>query len=119
MNEARNMRVRTMKRIFAAAPAAVPAAALAATPPALSEPGNLSEFVANFASIANFWIIGFLIGFGFFGVLIGLMTYAGAGGNEERMGKARARIIYGLIGMFVMFSFWGIVHLLTKTYLGV
>jgi len=85
---------------------------------ALEEPKNLTEFVNNFISVLNL-VVAFAAFFGFFGLITGILKYTGAGGDEERLGKARQLIIYGLIGMLIIFSFWGIAKLLAKTYLGV
>ncbi len=82
------------------------------------KPTNLTEFVNNFIKILNPVVI-FVASFGFFGLLTGILKYVGAGGDEERLGKAKQLIIYGLLGMLIIFSFWGIANLLAKTYLGV
>ena len=84
---------------------------------ALDTPKNFTEFVNNFISILN-PVIFFVVGLGFFGLIIGLLKYVGAGGDEERLGKAKQLIIYGLIGMFIMFSFWALAQIIAKTYLG-
>lgn len=36
-------------------------------------------------------------------------------GNEEAKEKAKALMLWGLIGFFVMVSVWGLVHILTGT----
>ncbi len=84
----------------------------------LSQPGkaNLMNFVNNFSTVLNV-VIPFVAGLGFFGFLIGVLKYVGAGGDEERLGKAKQLILYGLIGLLVMFSFWGLAKLLANTYL--
>ena len=84
---------------------------------ALNTPTNLAEFVHNFLDILT-PVIFFVAGLGFFGMLVGILKYVGAGGDEERLGKAKQLVVYGLIGMFIMFSFWGLAKILAKTYLG-
>lgn len=81
-----------------------------------TSPTNLSEFVNNFIAVLNV-VIPFAMFFGFFGFLVGVLKYVGAGGDEERLGKAKQLIVYGLIGLLVMFSFWGLAKLLANTYL--
>ncbi|MES2087475.1 MAG: hypothetical protein V4467_00625 [Patescibacteria group bacterium] len=93
-----------------------PFLAVAATPATPSR--NFSEFVLNFINILGD-VTMFVAGLGFFGLLTGILKYSGAGGDEERLGKAKQLIIYGLLGMFIIFSFWGLARLLANTYLGV
>lgn len=81
-------------------------------------PKNLTTFVMNFIDIL-IPVTLFVSGFGFFGMLTGILKYVGAGGDEERLGKAKQLILYGLLGMLIMFSFWGLARLLANTYLGV
>ena len=82
------------------------------------EPTNLTQFVNNFNSILNPVIL-FVASLGFFGFLTGVLKYTNAGGDEERLGKAKQLIAYGLVGMLIMFSFWGIAKILSSTYLAV
>ena len=93
-----------------------PLVTFAAAP--LTTPRNLTEFVNNFTTILNV-IVPFVAGFGFFGFITGVLKYVNAGGDEERLGKAKQLIAYGLIGMLVMFSFWGLAKILAATYLAV
>jgi hypothetical protein len=86
---------------------------------ALTTPSkNLGELVNNF--IINLTpVVIFIAGFGFFGLLTGILKYIGAGADEERLGKAKQLIVYGLLGMIIIFSFWGMARLLANNYLGV
>ncbi len=85
---------------------------------ALTTPNNLTEFVNNFLTILD-PVIFFVAGLGFFGMLTGILKYVGAGGDEERLGKGKKLIIYGLVGMFIMFSFWGLAKILANSYIPV
>lgn len=91
-------------------------AVFAAAP--LATPTNLTEFVNNFNTILT-PVLFFVAGFGFFGFIAGVLKYVGAGGDEERLGKAKQLIAYGLVGMLIMFSFWGLAKILAGTYLAV
>lgn len=82
------------------------------------QPTNFTEFVINFIDVLTTVTI-FIAGFGFFGMVVGIMKYSGAGGDEERLGKAKQLISYGLLGMLIIFSFWGLAQLIARTYLGV
>lgn len=91
---------------------------------ALNPPQNLADFANNFNKILNggagwIGITQLLIGFCFFGIIIGILRYSGAGGNEEKLGEGKQLIFYGIIGLFIAFTFWGLAKLLAKTYLGV
>lgn len=99
---------------------ALPSVALALS---LEKPTNLTEFVNNFLTILNgdlsrgvFGIVPFLVGFCFFAFIIGVLKYTGAGGDEERLGKAKQLIAYGLVGMVIALSFWGLAALVARTY---
>ena len=88
------------------------------TVPTLQKPKNFSQFVSNFINILN--LVVFLVaGFGFFGMITGLLKYAGAGGDEEKLSKAKQLIAYGFLGLLIIYSFWGIAKLLANSYLGV
>lgn len=45
----------------------------------------------------------------------GVVTYITAAGDEEKRKKGQQRIIYGLIGLFVLVAFWGIVNVAVTT----
>lgn len=47
--------------------------------------------------------------------LWGIIRYITSAGDEEKQKAARGYIIYGLIGIFVMVAFWGIITILTNT----
>ncbi len=46
----------------------------------------------------------------------GLFKYIRAGGNEKELSNAKNFIIFGLIGMAVMFSVWALVLTVTNTF---
>ncbi len=37
-------------------------------------------------------------------------------GNEEKQGEARALMLYGIVGFFLMVSVWGLVNILVGTF---
>ncbi|MSU55252.1 MAG: hypothetical protein EXS46_01780 [Candidatus Taylorbacteria bacterium] len=85
---------------------------------ALDKPENLTDFVGNFITSLDF-VIAFIVLLSFFTFLTGILKYVNAGGDEERLGKAKQLIIYGILGLFVMFSFWGLASIVSNTSLGV
>ncbi len=48
--------------------------------------------------------------------LWGIVKYITAAGDEEKAKSARGYIIYGLIGVFVMVAFWGIIQVVASTF---
>jgi TRAP-type C4-dicarboxylate transport system permease small subunit len=48
----------------------------------------------------------------------GIIRYIAAAGNEEEIKKAKGYIIYGLIGIFVLIAWWGIIQIVLKTFFG-
>jgi TRAP-type C4-dicarboxylate transport system permease small subunit len=48
--------------------------------------------------------------------LWGMVKYVTAAGDEEKIKSARGYIIYGLIGIFVMIAFWGIIQVFAETF---
>ncbi len=48
--------------------------------------------------------------------LWGIVQFITAAGDEEKIKAARGSIIYGLIGIFVMVSFWGIIQVFGSTF---
>ncbi len=48
--------------------------------------------------------------------LWGIAKFITAAGDETKIKSARGYIIYGLIGIFVMVSFWGIIQVFGSTF---
>jgi len=48
--------------------------------------------------------------------LWGVILYIVAGGDEEKLARAKSFIIAGLIGLFVMIAIWGLVRVLVTTF---
>lgn len=48
--------------------------------------------------------------------LWGVILYVVAGGDEEKLARAKSFIIAGLIGLFVMIAIWGLVRVLVTTF---
>lgn len=85
---------------------------------ATKPPTNLTEFVNNFMNILNY-VLPVVASLGFFGFITGVLKYVNAGGDEERLSQSKQLMVYGLLGMFIMFTFWGIAKLLSNSYLTV
>ena len=48
--------------------------------------------------------------------LYGIVKYISSNDDEENRKKSKNIMIYGIIGLFVMISFWGIVNILINTF---
>lgn len=62
------------------------------------------------------WIVPLLIGVAVLFFLIGVVKYIMAGGDEDKRTEGRNAMIYGIIGLFVMISVWGLVGILSNTF---
>ena len=67
---------------------------------------DLAQVVVN---IIN-WVLGFLALVAIVIVLIGGFEWMTAGGNEDKVGTAKKRLTYGLIGLAIIFLAWAIVR---------
>ena len=63
-------------------------------------------------------IIPFLIGVAFVLVLAGILKYVAAGGDNEKIAEGRRVIIWGVLILFVMLSFWGLVTVVCTSLFG-
>lgn len=48
--------------------------------------------------------------------IYGIVRYIAASGDEEKIKSAKGYIVYGLLGLFVMVAFWGIVTAIVNTF---
>lgn len=56
-----------------------------------------------------------VVGVGMLVLIIGILKYIGAGENAEERRKGTRLIFWGIIGMSVMISMWGLVNILVNT----
>ena len=66
--------------------------------------GNMKGFIPVLIAIA-------LIVF-----LVGIVKFVSSGDNEEKRQSGRNIMVYGIIVLFVMFAFWGLVRLITQSF---
>ncbi len=74
--------------------------------------GGIAEIVANIVRMA----IAIVIGLAVLGFLLGVYKYFFSGGYAEGIEEGRKYMIYGIIGLFVMVSIWGLVGILSDTF---
>lgn len=81
----------------------------------LSNVKDFKCFVTFFGNLIND-AVRLLLGLAIVLFMFGLLKYIIAGGDEAKVKEARTYIVFGLIAMFVMFSVWGLVSLLTGVF---
>ncbi|TSC58838.1 MAG: hypothetical protein Greene041679_40 [Parcubacteria group bacterium Greene0416_79] len=99
-----------------------PGFALAQEPLRIFEPAPGAQLtftsVANkIGGIANV-VIPFLVGVALAFVLWGVFKYISAAGDEEKLAEGRKAALYGLLALFLMVAFWGIVMVIKKSLFG-
>lgn len=81
---------------------------------AIAQSQTLGDELLLFVKIINA-ILPFLVGLGTLYVVWGTLEFIRGSGNEDARTEGRNRIIYGIIGLFVMVSIWGFVNILINT----
>ncbi len=61
-------------------------------------------------------VIPFIIGLGVLVFIYGVFNFVTSAGDEEARAGAKQLIIWGIIGIFVMVSVWGLVNILAGTF---
>lgn len=74
--------------------------------------GNLFWIAMDIAY--NLVVLFFALAVVFF--LYGILKYIASGDNEDSRKASKQVMIYGIIGLFVMVSFWGFVNILINTF---
>lgn len=62
-------------------------------------------------------IIPVLIALAVLGLFIGIFRYGFSLGNEDHLKEAKRIMFWGVVGLFVMVSIWGILRVLAQTFL--
>lgn len=78
---------------------------------------NFTSLVNKLSDIANA-IIPFLIGAALVLIIWGIFNYVRNAGDSEKVAEGRRVIIYGIIALFLMLSFWGFVILIKNSLFG-
>src|SRR3989338_5008770 len=84
------------------------------TPPTTSAT-NFRSLIAIFQNIIDA-VIPFLVGLAVMLVLYGIVGFISHAADEEKRTEAKNFIIWGIIGIFVMVSIWGLVNILVGTF---
>jgi heme/copper-type cytochrome/quinol oxidase subunit 4 len=103
-----------MKKFIATALATLaPVIALAQTSGAITDANKLVEKLTNLGNT----FIQILIAFAVIYIIYNVVRYLVMGGDdEEKRKKAGQAILWGVVGLFVILSIWGLVRILTNTF---
>ncbi|HXK39924.1 MAG TPA: pilin [Candidatus Paceibacterota bacterium] len=80
-------------------------------------PKNLKELIKVFTDLIN-PVIGLLTGFAVLLFVWGIVEYILYSGDEKKKKSAKDTLFWGVIALFVLFSFWSIVQLLKRSIFG-
>lgn len=100
-----------MKKLLALALTFAPSMAFAQT---LSSLNNINQVTARFTSILN-TITVILISIAVVWIIISVVRYLIAGGDATARKEGGLRILWGVVGLFVIVSIWGLVSILTNS----
>ncbi len=81
----------------------------------VSADASVYTIVAHLKQIMDS-IIPLLMMLAFAAFLWGVVKYIYAAGDEEKRKEAKGIIFYGILGMFVLVAFWGIILIVTSTF---
>lgn len=76
---------------------------------------NIESAFQTVIRLLNSYVIPLIIGIAVIYFLIGIVKYISNQGDETARKEARNMMIYGIIGIFVMVSVWGLVNVLGQT----
>jgi hypothetical protein len=86
---------------------------IAYNPVGTGVPDAGDDRISRLLSLVSYWLVviaTIVIAIGLITFLWGVVQYITAGADEEKRGAARNMMIYGIIGLFVMVSVWGLVY---------
>ena len=78
---------------------------------------NFLSFAQKLSGIAN-TVIPFLIGVAFVFVILGIFKYIRQAGDAEKVAEGRKMLVYGVVALFLMLSFWGFVMIIKNSLFG-
>jgi hypothetical protein len=84
---------------------------------ALAAPTNLAELIKLFTDLIN-PLIGLLTGIAVLLFIWGIVKYILYASDEKKKLSAKDTMVYGIVALFVLFSFWGIVQFLQGAVFG-
>ena len=83
--------------------------------PLAAAAATVADIIGRARSVVNL-VIPLLASVAFAASLYGIMRFIASSGNEEKRSEAKKYVLYGLIGMFVIIAFWGILTVVANTF---
>jgi len=74
----------------------------------MDTPSNLTDFITLFTNI-GLRVIPFLGVVSFLVFILGVVKFIKAAGSEKEIGDSKKLIIWGIIGLFILATIWGII----------
>ncbi|HEY0979553.1 MAG TPA: hypothetical protein VGE23_01795 [Candidatus Paceibacterota bacterium] len=84
--------------------------------PLSAQAASLREFTGSIVVFVNASVVPLIYAIAFLVFLIGMTRYFFLEQGEEGREKGKQLMLWGIIGFVVMFSVWGIVNLLLRTF---
>lgn len=81
---------------------------------ALAQSNDLTGVLDTAQGIIN-QITPFLVGLAVFIVIWGVFKFISSAGDDEKRGEAQKFVLWGVVGIFIMVSVWGLVNILLNT----
>ena len=88
---------------------------VAAAPVAVFAAGTLTDVITTVGNLIGS-IVPIIIAIALVVFLWGIISYITAGDDPKKKEATRGYMIYGIIGLFVMVSVWGLVRILQSTF---
>lgn len=81
------------------------------------DPEKTFEYLVNYLlQNLSFYFITFIASLSVVVFMFGIVKYIWKGDSEDARKSGRTLMLWGIIGLFVMFGVWGIVEILTNTF---
>ncbi len=77
---------------------------------------DITSLITFLSDILSNAILPLLITLAVIGFVFGIIKYLVAGDNEEKRKKGKEFMTWGLVSLFVMVSFWGIISIFQKSF---
>jgi hypothetical protein len=76
---------------------------------------DLGDIIDLFVKI-GLTLVPFLGALAFLGFVFGVGRFIKSSGNESELKKSKSIIVWGIVGLFIMFAIWGIISFLRSEF---